>query len=116
PSPRWAIAARGGSLLVRIRRIVARPTPPANGHLAAVAILGLLVFVGALTTQLRVPASADDKQASSPAVAANPAAAPEPAQANDRDRDNQPAQRIAGQVVDVDGKPVALARLWWRLA
>jgi beta-lactamase regulating signal transducer with metallopeptidase domain len=45
PSPRWAIAARGGSLLTRILRIVGKPQPADGGKLALIAIAAVLTLV-----------------------------------------------------------------------
>ncbi|HEY2250805.1 MAG TPA: M56 family metallopeptidase [Planctomycetaceae bacterium] len=57
---RWVVAARGGSLVERIRRIVGRPEPAGSGKPALVAIAAVLMFVAAVTIHLRQTASAGD--------------------------------------------------------
>lgn len=56
----WSLAARGGSLMERIRRVVERPEPVGNGKPALVAIAAVLfALVVCLSNLSKTPSAAD---------------------------------------------------------
>jgi beta-lactamase regulating signal transducer with metallopeptidase domain len=60
-SPRWAVSARGGSLIERIRRLVSQPQPAGSSHLPALAIAALLIVAAFSVTQRRTTVVAEDQ-------------------------------------------------------
>ena len=115
-SPALGLAANGGSLLARIRRL-AGINPPARRGGVWLAVAGLFVvgaalllpsFGGSRAGELKTSAAATTKPSSD-----TPASAATPAPAKQAPQSPKSMRQIAGRVVDRDGKPIAAARLWW---
>ena len=120
-APGLALAATGGNLLSRVRRVVAKgrqPEPPGREWLPAALVL-LLAGLGSAAWAMSA-GTADKKN---PPTAAPPTAAPaasaKAASPNETKNDTRPAaktaktRRVTGRVVDSTGQSVKAARLWW---
>jgi len=115
-SPALGLAANGGSLLSRIRRLAAID-PPARRGGGWLAVAGLFVvgaalvlpsFGGSRAGELKTSAAATTKPSSG-----TPVSAAKPAPAKQAPQSPKSVRQIAGRVVDRDGKPIAAARLRW---
>jgi beta-lactamase regulating signal transducer with metallopeptidase domain len=124
-TPALSLAATGGNLLGRVRRVVAKgrqPEPPGREWLPA-AVLLLLAGLGGAAWAM----SAGTADTKNPPPAAPTTAAPvATAKSSDRSESKRDAKnhvspiaktldvrRITGRVVDSQGQPVKAARLWW---
>ncbi|HEX4070024.1 MAG TPA: M56 family metallopeptidase, partial [Planctomycetaceae bacterium] len=107
-TPGLALAATGGNLVSRVRRVVAkgRQPEPAGREWLPAAVFLLLAGLGGAAWAL----SAGADQRKNP-----PSATPAVTAKNDARRAAQTpdVRRIAGRVVDGKGQPVQAAHLWW---
>jgi len=110
---RWIVAAHGGSLTARIRRIVGSPEPAGSGKV--VAVLGVMFIMAVAALQLRPAVSAGDPAISNtePSATGNPeseqagAQRSAPEQAPKKVADPKTPWSVRGRVTDGDGKPLA---------
>ncbi len=115
-TPGLALAATGGNLLSRVRRVVTRgrqPEPAGREWLPA-AILFLVAGLGGAAWAMS--AGTVEKKNPPPATPAarTTTGGRSDAKANALPRAKSPdVRRISGRVVDTKGEPVNGARLWW---
>jgi beta-lactamase regulating signal transducer with metallopeptidase domain len=107
PVPSLMVAARGGSLATRIRRIVGRPEPNDGSRLSLVAVALVLIVVVGATLPLRRSARASVPLASAEATVVEPAllAAQDQDQGKQAIDPNRP-WTVFGRVIDASGKPL----------
>jgi beta-lactamase regulating signal transducer with metallopeptidase domain len=105
-APRWAVAAHGGSLTRRIRRLVDRPEPANSGRLALLAVAAVLILVAGVTLPLRQTAYAEDaaKGNDSPKDTESNES-PDKAEVKPPRNPNRPWS-VFGRVTDTEGKPL----------
>ncbi len=104
-TPGLALAATGGNLLSRVRRVVAKgrqPEPTGREWLPAGVLLLLAGLGGAAWAMSAGTAEKKSPTSPIPAVTGKNNAA-----------STSDVRRIAGRVVDSEGRPMQGARLWW---
>jgi beta-lactamase regulating signal transducer with metallopeptidase domain len=98
-TPSFGIAANSSPLIERIRRL-AGVDPPAQRTAGWLAITALVVLV----TVIAVRPDAGSRAESQPKIVSTPRTGV---------RVTKAMRKIAGRVMDRDGKPIPTARLWW---
>ncbi len=124
-TPGLALAATGGNLLSRVRRVVAKgrqPEPAGREWLPAAVLLLLTGLGGAAWAMSAGTADKKNPPPAAPTTAA-PAATAKASGPSEAKRDARnhvspvaktpDARRISGRVLDSKGQPVKAARLWW---
>jgi beta-lactamase regulating signal transducer with metallopeptidase domain/protocatechuate 3,4-dioxygenase beta subunit len=111
-TPGLALAATGGDLVSRVRRMVAkgRQSEPAGRERLPAAVLLLIAGLGGAAWAMS-DAAAEKKNppAATPAVAVKSGASKHVRQA----AKTPDVRRITGRVIGSNGQPVQAARLWW---